>query len=121
MYSKIAEEEDNKVVERWQKDADGLLIFTGLFSAVIAAFLILSIPDLIPDSQDIITFYLQNIYQLQVLAASNISVPSTVAAPPKFSPPKQAIWVNVLWSLSLGTSLTCALLATMIQQWARQY
>ena len=27
MYSKIAEEEDNKVAERWQKDADGLLIF----------------------------------------------------------------------------------------------
>ena len=27
MYSKIAEEEDNKVVERWQKDAEGIIIF----------------------------------------------------------------------------------------------
>jgi hypothetical protein len=27
MYSKIAEEEDDKMAERWQKDADGLLIF----------------------------------------------------------------------------------------------
>ncbi len=27
MYSKIAEEEDNKVTDRWQKDADGILIF----------------------------------------------------------------------------------------------
>ena len=27
MYSKAAEEEDNKMVERWQKDADGILIF----------------------------------------------------------------------------------------------
>ena len=27
MYSKIAEEEDNKMTERWQKDADGILIF----------------------------------------------------------------------------------------------
>jgi hypothetical protein len=27
LYSKIAEEEDNKMVERWQKDADGILIF----------------------------------------------------------------------------------------------
>ena len=27
MYSKIAEEEDNEMAERWQKDADGLLIF----------------------------------------------------------------------------------------------
>ena len=27
MYSKAAEDEDNKLVERWQKDADGILIF----------------------------------------------------------------------------------------------
>jgi hypothetical protein len=27
MYSKVAEEEDNKMVDRWQKDADGILIF----------------------------------------------------------------------------------------------
>ena len=27
MYSKVAEEKDNKMVERWQKDAEGILIF----------------------------------------------------------------------------------------------
>jgi hypothetical protein len=27
MYSKAAEEEDNKLAESWQKDADGILIF----------------------------------------------------------------------------------------------
>ena len=27
IYTKAAEEEDNKMVERWQKDADGILIF----------------------------------------------------------------------------------------------
>jgi len=27
MYSNIAEEEDNKMVERWQKDAEGIIIF----------------------------------------------------------------------------------------------
>jgi hypothetical protein len=27
IYSKAAEEEDNGMVERWQKDADGILIF----------------------------------------------------------------------------------------------
>jgi hypothetical protein len=27
IYSKTAEEEDNKMVDRWQKDADGILIF----------------------------------------------------------------------------------------------
>jgi len=27
MYSKMAMEEDDKTTERWQKDADGILIF----------------------------------------------------------------------------------------------
>jgi hypothetical protein len=27
MYVKMAEEEDNKVADRWQKDADGIFIF----------------------------------------------------------------------------------------------
>ena len=27
VYSKAAEDEDNKMVERWQKDADGILFF----------------------------------------------------------------------------------------------
>src|SRR6267154_3369649 len=30
MYSKAAEDEDNKMVERWQKDAEGLIIFVSL-------------------------------------------------------------------------------------------
>lgn len=30
LYSKIAEEEDNKLADRWQKDADGILIFVSV-------------------------------------------------------------------------------------------
>jgi hypothetical protein len=30
MYVKMAEEEDNKSADRWQKDADGILIFVSL-------------------------------------------------------------------------------------------
>jgi len=26
-YSKIAEEEDNKITQRWQKDGEGIIIF----------------------------------------------------------------------------------------------
>ena len=38
-----------------------------------------------------------------------------------FLPPTYAVWVNSLWFLSLSISLTCALLATLLQQWARRY
>ena len=81
-----------------------------------------SIQDLRPDPQDKPTFYLENIYQL--LADTNVpraSIPSTVAVPPPFSPPRYAIWVNSLWFSSLALSLTSALLATLLQQWTRRY
>jgi hypothetical protein len=31
------------------------------------------------------------------------------------------VWVNVLWLISLVLSLTCALIATLLQQWVRRY
>ncbi|KAN0105393.1 hypothetical protein V8E52_011060, partial [Russula decolorans] len=122
MYSKAAEDEDNKMVERWQKDAEGILFFTGLFSAAVAALLAVTVQDLRPNSQDTSAFYLGNIYQ--VLADPNVTRPSTpspVAKPPSFSPSRNAVLVNSLWFLSLVMSLSCALWATSLQQWARRY
>ncbi|KAH9963426.1 hypothetical protein BGW80DRAFT_1448258 [Lactifluus volemus] len=119
MYVKMAKEEDNKLAHSWQKDADGILIFTGLFSAAVAVLVAVSILDLKPDPHETSNFYLKNIYQL--LADPNISRASILAEPPPFSPPVYAIWVNSLWFLSLAISLQCALLATLLQQWARRY
>jgi Family of unknown function (DUF6535)/Ubiquitin carboxyl-terminal hydrolase len=81
-----------------------------------------TIQDLRPNSQDTSAFYLGNIYE--VLADPNVtraSIPSPVAKPPPFSPPRYAVWVNSLWFLSLVISLSCALLATSLHQWARRY
>ncbi|KAI0253403.1 hypothetical protein BJV78DRAFT_1123172, partial [Lactifluus subvellereus] len=122
MYRKMTEEEDNKIAERWQKDADGILIFTGLFSAAVAALAAVTVMDLKPNSQDTSAFYLGNIYQLLADPnASQVSIPVTPVRPPPFSPPKYVVWVNALWFLSLTISLTCAMLATLLQQWARRY
>ncbi|KAH9971429.1 hypothetical protein BGW80DRAFT_1122896, partial [Lactifluus volemus] len=116
----MTEGEDEKMTHRWQKDADGILIFTGLFSAALAAFLTVSVQDLKPNSQDTSAFYLANIYQL--LADPNISRASILSTqPPQFSPQNSAVLVNSLWFLSLVISLTSALLATMLQQWARRF
>ena len=82
----------------------------------------MTIPDLKPSSQDTSAFYLGKIYE--VLADPNVtssSIPSSVANPPPFSPPRPAIWVNILFILSLVISLSCALLATLWQRWARRY
>jgi Family of unknown function (DUF6535) len=83
--------------------------------------LAVSVLFLIPNSQDTSAFYLANIYQL--LADSNVTRTATlspIAKPPPFSP-RDTLWVNSLWFLSLLISLTCALLALSTQQWARRY
>ena len=80
----------------------------------------ISIQDIRPNPQDTTNFYLQNIYQ--VLDPNRTDTSSSFpSVPPPFSPPKYAVWVNLLWFMSLIISLTCALLATLLQQWARKY
>ena len=82
----------------------------------------MTVQDLRPNSQDTSAFYLGNIYV--VLANPNATrgpTPTPVAKPPRFSAPRYAVWVNLLWFLSLVMSVSCALLATSLHQWARRY
>jgi hypothetical protein len=116
MYLERADEEDKKMAESWKGDAEGILLFvsahvssmhylstqepqTGLFSAVVATLLQVSIPTLQASSQDT----------------------SAINSATSFTPSTSAVWVNLLWFLSLVISLTCALLATLLQQWTRRY
>jgi hypothetical protein len=83
-----------------------------------------SIQDIRPNSQDTSAFYLAHIYQQSSTQpnGSRPSIPSSLSDPTKpFSPPSSSVWVNGLWFLSLVISLSCALLATLLLQWARRY
>lgn len=40
---------------------------------------------------------------------------------PSFKPPLNSVLFNAFWFISLALSLSCALTATLVQQWARQY
>jgi hypothetical protein len=91
---------------------------TGLFSAAVASLISVSIQDLQRNPQDTSNFYLANIYQATINPNESSSLP---ASPPPFTPPNYAVWVNALWFLSLVISITCALLATLLQQWAQRY
>jgi hypothetical protein len=96
---------------------------SGRFSVAIAVLLSVTVQDIRPNSQDSSAYYLANI--LQQLTQSNgtqIPIPFTLRNPAApFSPPTWAVWVNGLWFMSLLTSLTCALLAIFVRQWARRY
>ncbi|KAI0260857.1 hypothetical protein BC834DRAFT_503175 [Gloeopeniophorella convolvens] len=71
-----AEKDDDKMTESWKGDADGILVFTGLFSATVATFLGISLQSLTQNSQDTSAFYLARLYQLSTPDNGNASTPS---------------------------------------------
>ncbi|KAJ7137480.1 hypothetical protein C8R43DRAFT_854146, partial [Mycena crocata] len=52
IYVSEAEKYDKGLVESWKSDMEGILIFAGLFSASLTAFLIESYKTLVPDPTD---------------------------------------------------------------------
>ncbi|KAN0137389.1 hypothetical protein V8E53_004834 [Lactarius tabidus] len=122
MYLTEAEKQDKDVIESWKGDTDGILVFTGLFSATVATFIVESYQNLSPNPTDTTNALLGQITQQLVNISSGTPVtilPAQSNQP--FKPTASAVRVNVLWFASLVLSLTCALSATLMQQWARRY
>ncbi|KAJ7663732.1 hypothetical protein DFH06DRAFT_986453, partial [Mycena polygramma] len=115
-----AEKYDKGLVESWRSDMDGMLIFAGLFSASLTAFLIESYKTLNLDSGDTTVKLLAQISQ-QLAAPAHGSVSDLPEVSMDFSPPAAALVCNALWFISLGLSLSCALFATLLEQWARDF
>lgn len=90
-----------------------------------AGFVIEGYKTLKPDSGDTTLFVLSQISQQLAGLANGTHVSAVdqaaVLSGQPFSPSASAFWVNALWFASLVTSLTCALLATLLHQWARRY
>ena len=91
---------------------------TGLFSAIVGAFIIEFYKKLSSDPGDQTAALLQQI-SLQLPNSPNSTNLNTANRPS--SPGTTMVWVNTLWLISLVLSLTCALIATLLQQWARRY
>jgi hypothetical protein len=77
----------------------------------------MTVQDIRPNSQDTSAYYLANIFQ-QLNGTQVPTLPNPAAS---FTPPTWAVWVNGLWFMSLVIGLTCAVLSTLVQQWARRY
>jgi hypothetical protein len=91
---------------------------TGLFSSIIATFITISLPQLSPDPNAQTVALLT---QLVNISAETAKISATLPSNPPFKAPASIVRVNVMWFLSLILSLSCALLATLMQQWARRY
>ncbi|KAJ7829458.1 hypothetical protein B0H13DRAFT_1655736, partial [Mycena leptocephala] len=121
VYVSEAEKYDKSLVESWKSDMEGMLIFAGLFSASLTAFIIESYKTLIPDSGDSTMRLLAQISQQLAAAANGTTFQGPLPPHTHFSPPTSSLVCNALWFISLGLSLTCALIATLLEQWARDF
>jgi hypothetical protein len=134
-----ADKFDRALVETWKGDMDGILIFvgfhidpsiclltyfhqSGLFSAVVTAFLIASYPALQPDLLTINANLTAQVVTI-LFHSTNQSEPVTPQLPELPAPNSHTAYliINAFWFLSLAFSLACALAATLVQQWSRTY
>ncbi|KAH9962312.1 hypothetical protein BGW80DRAFT_1255672 [Lactifluus volemus] len=118
-YMVEAEKHDQRISDGWRDDANGVLIFAGLFSATVGAFVIEGYKKLSPEAGDKTTFLLGQISQQLAGLASNEFVQPVAFSPS--SPTTSIILVNCMWLLSLVLSICAALSATLMQEWARRY
>ena len=79
----------------------------------------MTILDLKSNSQDTSASHFNNTQQ--PLIGTTTSHPSIHPKPSPSSPPTSAVWANILLLLSLILNLYCALLATLLYQWASRY
>ncbi|KAJ6559962.1 hypothetical protein B0H19DRAFT_1260636 [Mycena capillaripes] len=119
VYVSEAEKYDRSLVETWKSDMEGLLIFAALFSAILTAFIIESYKSLTLDPGNVTVHLLAQISQ-QLAASANGSTLNLTPIPP-FTPTATSVVCNALWFISLGFSLACALIATLVQQWSRDF
>ncbi|KAF8486401.1 hypothetical protein DFH94DRAFT_713162, partial [Russula ochroleuca] len=113
MYITRAEKFDEENAENWKGGADGILVFAGLFASTVAQFISSSFQSLQQDPNSITQSLLS---QISKQLPGSLNSTTTAASPPvnadSFKPPASAVLV---------LSMTYALLATLIQQWARRY
>ncbi|KAI0049951.1 hypothetical protein FA95DRAFT_1468191, partial [Auriscalpium vulgare] len=124
LYFQEAQKRDSKLIKNMQEDTNSILIFAGLFSAVVAAFIVESYKLLRLDTGGATVALLSQISQQLANASSDASAASFVPVmvdPSAFHTPLASLRVNVLWFVSLILSLSYALGATLIQHWARRY
>ncbi|KAI0698824.1 hypothetical protein C8Q76DRAFT_633950, partial [Earliella scabrosa] len=119
----------DELVLRWNGEIDTLLVYAGLFSAVLTAFNVQSYTLLTPDPQDRLLDTLQQISaQLGSLSFSvnpsfvNSTTPAIIQTPvPPPQAPRSAVWLNTLWFSSLIFSLSAASIGIMVKQWLNEY
>ncbi|KAM5530932.1 hypothetical protein V8D89_005037 [Ganoderma adspersum] len=113
---------DEHMVKGWKEDVDSLLVFAGLFSAVLTAFNIESYKLLQEDPTETSAALLAQI-SAQLAAgsgAASSALPSSTGSS-SFRPDTRSVRINILWFSSLVLSLVSASIGILTKQWLREY
>ncbi|KAI0759638.1 hypothetical protein BC629DRAFT_1295315, partial [Irpex lacteus] len=115
---------DEEKVKDCKEDVDTLLVFAGLFSAVLTAFLIESYNNLLEDSATQTLIAIRQLvaqtasYNFEAGMLNSSASPLVVEA---FQASSTDIRVNVFWFASLLFSLITASFGILVKQWLREY
>ncbi|KAJ7625402.1 hypothetical protein B0H17DRAFT_1218766 [Mycena rosella] len=111
LRSRIVETIQPKV-DRWRSGLDALLVFLGLFSAIVTSFLIDSLSGLQQDEAARTNELLANLTEILIQLNSGANVSTVkIALPTHFQPEAVDVRLNSYWSISLILSLSIAALA----------
>ncbi|RPD52958.1 hypothetical protein L226DRAFT_572628 [Lentinus tigrinus ALCF2SS1-7] len=118
---KVLRDYDEHMVKGWKEDVDSLLVFAGLFSAVLTAFNIESYKLLQEDPDETTANLLRQISAQ--LATSTVSVANSTASlnSEPFRADSRSVRINILWFSSLVLSLVSASIGILTKQWLREY
>ncbi|KZO99236.1 hypothetical protein CALVIDRAFT_511510, partial [Calocera viscosa TUFC12733] len=121
-YVQEADKLDEALLKKWGDGIDIFLLFTGLFSAILSAFLVVSWSSLQPDPTQSTSDALSAIsHQLVLLSSGGAMNQSAAYEVPPFVPPRWAVIVNCLWFTSLFISLLTAVLSMLLKEWLSAY
>ncbi|SJL04803.1 uncharacterized protein ARMOST_08174 [Armillaria ostoyae] len=124
-YEDESRNHDANMVEESRDNVDVLLVFAGLFSAVVTTFVVQTSQSLQTDYAAMSASLLYESILIQRAIANGSSVNAIAASPLNptiaFIPATTDVWVNGLWFTSLFLSLTTALVAVLVKQWLHHY
>ncbi|KAI0798707.1 hypothetical protein BC629DRAFT_243365 [Irpex lacteus] len=123
--ARIVREIDEQKIQNYKDDIDTILVFAGLFSAVMTAFLVESYHNLSQDPTQVMVLLMRQLTMQTHSYTMNGGFLNSTAPPlpaiPEFTPTTNAIRVNVLWFASLTLSLVSASFSILVKQWLQEY
>ncbi|KAL1713861.1 hypothetical protein EV715DRAFT_187809, partial [Schizophyllum commune] len=124
VYNDESQIADGEMVTGLNGTLDVLLVFAGLFSAVVTTFVSQSSQKLDSDYAQITTSLVYELVLLQRAVATGASagdIPEARLVPDSKTYHVADLWVNGLWLTSLTLALLTALISVLAKQWIQHY